>query len=209
MLQSLTRSWRQYRQNFLRLSIFFCVTAIPIQLLVLYAPRTLTVRIIVPAAFVVSFLVCGGIDVVIVDGFRQGKEVPYRTAWRKVVRRGPELTAFGAGASALGLISLYLVLRFLNFVTALALLALPLFAAFGLPALVLERGGLLETMREVASLSWESAGRVTLFFLLPGIGVVYVWFLGLWLPLWCFVFPLWVSLITNLYLEVRETGGES
>ncbi|MBS3813123.1 hypothetical protein KGY64_04785 [Candidatus Bipolaricaulota bacterium] len=207
-MQSLTKSWRHYRKNFLMLSISFCMTAVPIQLLVIYAPKTLVWGVIISVIFIASFLWCGGVDVYFVNALHEGRTRTYRQAIQRLGEKVVELTVFGAGVALIGLVLLFLVLRFLNFVTALTLLSLPVLAVFGLPGIVLEEGGFMETIGEAIRLSWENIGAAILYMLLPGVGIVYVWYLGFWLPVWCFAFPLWVVLLTDLYLRVRNGEDE-
>ena len=206
MFENITKGWNVYRKNFLRLSISFCITAIPIELAILFLPRTAGWQFLIGGLFVLSFLASASFDVRLVNSFRDGDDVTNREALIAIKRRWIQLVELGFLLAVFIVSGLYLLLRFYNFVVSLVVLAAPLFTVFTLPRLVLEEAGLLASLMDAVRMSWSNLFDVLVITVLPGAIAVYLWLIGLWLPVWCFLLPFWIALITEVYLEIEQSN---
>ncbi|MFW6111453.1 MAG: hypothetical protein ACOC7Z_00350 [Candidatus Bipolaricaulota bacterium] len=203
MFKNISNGWYVYRKNFLRLSVSFCVTAIPIGIAMLSLPRTVEWQFFLGGLFVLSFLGSASFNIKLVDSFKSGNTVTNREALLVIKRNLSRLIELGFLLAALIVSGLYLLLRFYNFVVSLTVLAIPVLTVFTLPRLVLEREGLLDSLKSAMRTSWNNFFDVLVVTMLPGVVVIYLWLIGLWLPVWCFLLPFWVVLITELYLEIK------
>jgi len=207
MSKTLKRSWSHYKENFLFLIVSFCVTAIPLQLIAIFSPNSVTWQLFLGFLFVTLFLFSASFDAAIVAKLNEGEKLDPLSLLKHVSNQVAPLLGLGGVIFFTLVLTLYLLAQFLNFVFSLAGLFIPVFLAFALPEIIIRESGLLLGLRRSISLSWDNLLRTATFVIIPGVIVIYLWFSGFWIIAWCFLLPFMVVTYSELYLSL--TPGES
>lgn len=199
MIEILSKSWSYYRRNFLQLIISFCVTAVPLQVIIISSPGGTGLELPLAFLFLLAFLGSASINVLLIQRIENGKEVQYLPVLRKIRAKSFQLLGL-AIALYLLLVGLLLLLSyFLSFLFSLSLLFVPVVTAFSLPEILLGNGNFMESVHRSLVLSWNNLLKTAVLVLLPGILVVYIWLNGMWILAWCFLIPFLIVTLTVLY----------
>ncbi|MBS3765197.1 hypothetical protein KGY71_01625 [Candidatus Bipolaricaulota bacterium] len=202
MLETLRKSWSYYRNNFLQLIISFCVTAVPLQLLIIFSPNTTGWQLFLAYLFIVAFLTSASVNISIVRKLEIDEKIEYRAVLRKLGAKVSQVLGLSVILYFLLVIVLYLLAFFLNFLFSLILLLIPIFTAYVLPEILLEDESLIQSLRKGISLSWNNLLSTASLSLLPGALIVYLWFNGWWILVWCFGIPFLVIGFTVKFLSL-------
>jgi hypothetical protein len=204
MLKPLNTSWTYFRKNFLNLIISFCVTAIPLQLIATFSPKSVAWQLFLSFLFLVGFLSSASFDVLIVRSLHYGDPIELSNIINSIKARLLSLLGLGCVIFFSLVLTLFLLSRFLNFVFSLAVLFLPVFMVFSIPELVIAKSGTLKSLRNSIVLSWDNLSKTAILTLVPGVLIIYLWFNGFWIVVWCFLLPFMVVAFSKLYLDLTS-----
>lgn len=202
MLKILKKSWLHYRKNFLFLVVSFCVTAIPLQLIAIFSPDSITWQLFIGFLFVLGFFLSASFDTLAVRNLNESKRTNLLSLLKGISTRLIQLFGLGGFIFCSLILTLYLLAQFLNFVFSLATLFIPVFLVFALPEILINESGLIGGLRKSVSLSWDNLLRTATLVLIPGVIIIYLWFSGFWIFAWCFLIPFLVVSSTELYLSL-------
>ncbi|MFW6071317.1 MAG: hypothetical protein ACOC86_02925 [Candidatus Bipolaricaulota bacterium] len=202
MLEPLRKSWTLFRSHFLQLVISFCVTAVPLQLLIVFSPKRPGWQLFLAYLFVAAFLTSASVNVILVGKLETNESIKYGEVLRKSRENLVGILSFSIVLYFFLVVVLYLLSYFLNFLLSLTLLLVPVFTAYALPEITLNEEGLVKGLRRGIILSWDNLLSTAALSLIPGALVVYLWFNGWWMLAWCFIIPFLVVVFTVKFQQL-------